>query len=177
MRKFNKIFGIGLSRTGTHSLTAALRHLGLSVIHFPRDLAEVEANDAATDSRVADKFELLDLGFPNSLFIHTVREVTDWLNSCERFWKSYEQFASSPDLRTLHDRLYGAADFDRATYITGYWKYMERVALHFAKRPTEILHINICAGEGWPQLAAFLEIPIPAEPFPHDHAPGGVTVR
>jgi len=98
---------------------------------------------------VADKFELLDLGFPNSLFIRTVREVTDWPNSRERFWKYYEQFASSPDLR----------------------------ALHFAKRPTEIPHINICAGEGWPQLAVFLEIPIPAEPFPHDHAPGGVTVR
>jgi hypothetical protein len=176
MRRFSKVFGIGLSRTGTHSLSRALIQLGLTVVHFPATFAEVEAHDASTDSRVADKLELLDLAFPDSLFILTVRQIEDWLCSCERFWASFRQFADAPDLRVLHDRLYGAADFDRAIYADGYRRYMERVSSHFAKRRGELLEMNICAGDGWPQLAAFLEIPIPPTPFPHDRAPGGSAI-
>ena len=37
----NKIFGIGMPKTGTSSLTAALRELGFRTAHFPRDPATV----------------------------------------------------------------------------------------------------------------------------------------
>ena len=176
MRKFTKIFGIGLSRTGTHSLSHALTEIGLTVVHFPKDFAEVEAHDASTDSRVADKFELLDRAFPGSLFIHTVRTREDWLQSCERFWASFAQFANAPDLRALHARLYGSADFDRAIYAEAYGRHGLRVASHFANRRGDLLEMNIRDGDGWPQLAAFLEIAVPSTPFPHDRAPGGVGV-
>ena len=46
-----KILGIGLSRTGTTSLTRALEILGLRAVHFPRRLREIRRHDAATYAR------------------------------------------------------------------------------------------------------------------------------
>jgi hypothetical protein len=40
-KKF-KVFGIGLSRTGTHSLTGALHALGFDTVHYPTDRATLE---------------------------------------------------------------------------------------------------------------------------------------
>ena len=37
-----KVFGIGLSRTGTVSLTAALNVLGIDAVHYPNDAATQE---------------------------------------------------------------------------------------------------------------------------------------
>jgi hypothetical protein len=173
MRTFTKIFGIGLSRTGTHSLTAALRQFGVTAIHFPATFADVEAHDAATDSTIADQFEMLDETFPGSLFILTMRELESWLGSCERFWAAFDQFRKSPELRALHQRLYGNADFDRDTYAAAYQRHIARIARHFAGRRDRVLELNICAGEGWPNLAAFLNAPTPVIPFPHERAPGG----
>ena len=50
-----KIFGIGLSKTGTSSLSEALEILGYSTVHFPRSLSEIAYYDAATDSTVAGR--------------------------------------------------------------------------------------------------------------------------
>ena len=55
-----KTFGIGLSRTGTTSLTLALEALGLSVAHFPTTMKQIEEHDAATDTPVAASFQALD---------------------------------------------------------------------------------------------------------------------
>ena len=51
-----KIFGIGLSKTGTSSLSEALEILGYSTVHFPSTLSEIAYYDAATDSTVARRF-------------------------------------------------------------------------------------------------------------------------
>ncbi|MCZ6834530.1 MAG: hypothetical protein O7G85_02035, partial [Planctomycetota bacterium] len=38
MKDFNKVFGIGLSRTGTRSLNEALTILGIPSCHWPTDV-------------------------------------------------------------------------------------------------------------------------------------------
>src|SRR5438045_3095789 len=100
-----KIFGVGLSRTGTVSLTSALEQLGFSSIHFPHDrvtqqeLTEYYSDrsrplqftlarryEALTDTPIVSVYgELAEL-YPESLFILTVRDVSAWLDGCERFW-------------------------------------------------------------------------------------------
>jgi hypothetical protein len=88
-RRFSKVFGIGLGRTGTKSLAYALRQLGINVVHYPDDLKTyqelstgnynfslLQTLDGITDITVAPFYPHLDDLFPGSKFILTVREKT-----------------------------------------------------------------------------------------------------
>ena len=166
MRPFNKIFGVGLSRTGTSSLNQAFIELGLKAVHFPETPGAIDAHDAASDTPIADKFVELDAAYPGSLFILTVRPVEDWLSSVERFWAAFGQFTFSPEIMVLHRRLYGAALFDRPLYAAAYARHVKHVREYFRDRPRDLLEMNVCAGEGWGPLCAFLEVPVPPTDFP-----------
>ncbi|MEO0535928.1 MAG: sulfotransferase family protein [Cyanobacteria bacterium P01_A01_bin.123] len=100
-----KVFGIGLSRTGTKSLTQALNDLGFKVIHYPEDVGTLETlieghcqfplleqYDGLTDITVSAFYAQLDRLFPGSKFILTVRNKADWLRSLEVHWRDYPSF-------------------------------------------------------------------------------------
>lgn len=90
-----KVIGAGLSRTGTHSLSAALEVLGLKSIHF--DTARL--NDVLDGSNQNPNFRLYDdvdavcdlpaavfyrelmNAYPESKVVLTVRDVNDWYPS------------------------------------------------------------------------------------------------
>jgi hypothetical protein len=173
-----KVLGIGLSRTGTTSLTRALEILGLRAVHFPRSLREVRRHDAATDTPVADAFERLDRLFPASRFVYTVREQGAWLASCRWEWaKHQEDFDGSRFISSLHDRLYGGRDFEAARFAHAYGRHEERVLRHFEKRPEDLLVLDLCGADaGWGRLCAFLGLPVPDVPFPHLNGVGPVDV-
>src|SRR5262249_40047767 len=99
-----KIFGLGLSKTGTSSLQAALRTLGYRAAHFleHRDEGRGEAwlagdfetdclasYDAALDLPVPVFYAQLDQRYPGSRFILTVREMASWLESVRKHWERY----------------------------------------------------------------------------------------
>jgi hypothetical protein len=195
-----RIFGIGLTRTGTTSLTAALDVLGYRTFHFPADdatrdqilalLAEggdslrlplLERIDVATDTPVCATFEALDAGYPGSKFILTTRDREPWLDSCKQLWESW----AMPYLRehpgeplavyveAIHARLYGTQTFDRGRFSRAYDDYIERVRRHFRNRPADLLTVDVCAGAGWEPLCGFLNLPIPDTKFPWTiHADG-----
>src|SRR5205085_2716068 len=92
-----KIFGIGLSRTGTTSLTQALELLGYRTVHGPADhvtqlefyeffatgsqgvhLSVLKEHDALTDAPVCCLYRALDKAYPGSKFILTIREKQSW---------------------------------------------------------------------------------------------------
>ena len=105
MSQESKVFGIGLSKTGTTSLHAALEILGYRAGTFRhmRDLGldhwfrgDFSPNylkdlDAVTDLPVATWFRELDIRYPGSKFILTVRPRDSWLQSIKR------QFENNPD--------------------------------------------------------------------------------
>jgi hypothetical protein len=164
-----KVFGIGLSKTGTTSLTEALRILGYSTIHFPLGLKGVEESDAAIDNPIADKFELLDRKYPGSKFIYTVRQRDEWIRSCR---KHFSRPATGVDLLEeaveLKKRLYGTAGFDTDMFMKAYERHEERVLTYFAHRPNDILIINVCSNEiSWGTLCSFLGKEVPDCAFPH----------
>jgi hypothetical protein len=165
----SKIFGIGLSRTGTTSLTLALEILGFSVIHFPRIAKQIEDHDAATDTSVAASFETLDGRFPGSRFIYTTRDLDEWLESCRRFWAKRQSVQFDKDLfiTNLHCQLYGGADFDPERFAQAYRRHQERVFRHFEDRPGDLLTLNICAEDArWQPICGFLGLQDPSAPFP-----------
>ena len=100
-----KVFGIGLGRTGTTSLTHALTILGYRTVHFPVDEASrreiteylerkadriemsvLADHDALTDVPVCCIYQGLDQAYPGSRFILTTRDKESWLASTKRFW-------------------------------------------------------------------------------------------
>ncbi len=166
MRSFNKIFGVGLSRTGTTSLNEALIMLGIPAMHFPQSFEDIENHRASTDSPIALQFAALDEYFPGSLFVLTRRDMGEWLHSVEKYWASFDHFAFSPNIVDLHKKLYGSANFDRDLYAQAYAHHCDRVVKHFASRPDDLLQIEICAGAGWGPLCEFLQTSVRSDPFP-----------
>jgi hypothetical protein len=164
-----KVFGIGLSRTGTTSLTFALSQLGLHAHHFPRSQEVIELADAVTDTPVAASFRQLDAEYPGSKFILTLRDLASWLDSCETLWQSsvhlFDEFTAR-----IHRQLYGREDFDRPTFSEAYARHRNDVLLHFAGREQFLLCMDICAGDGWAPLCGFLGFDHPPLPFPHRNA-------
>ena len=93
-----KILGVGLSRTGTLSLTLALRGLGLKAIHYDRvrlndilegsnpdpDFRRYDDVDAVTDLPSAYFYRELLEAYPESKAILTVRDVESWWVSVSR---------------------------------------------------------------------------------------------
>ncbi len=130
-----KVFGIGLSRTGGASLGAALVRLGLRTVHFPADpatrreiiryldqgaagpleLTVLGDLDAVSDTPICCVYEGLDEAYPDAKFILTVRDEASWLRSCEAYWGDPERHPKGRRLGA------GRSRFDRGlrALITG----------------------------------------------------------
>lgn len=204
-----RIFGIGLSRTGTTSLNAALEVLSYPSRHFPADattmrqltafmleggdslrLSVLDSYAAITDTPACVAVEALDVGYPGSKFILTTREKGAWLDSCRRYWASFlEPFlADNADLpaahyiRAISRTLYGSVSFEPVRYARAYDEYHDRIHTHFRERSSDLLVIDICAGDRWEPLCAFLGRPVPGSDFPRTrvkdtYRPAGATSR
>lgn len=173
----SKIFGIGLPKTGTHSLHAALEILGYSSIHYPVSWSEIDHHNAASDISVACRFAELDKLYPGSKFILTVREIDKWLDSCHfHFHQKVNPARLSPQLKEflLGFRLkaFGTVIYDRLLFEKAYEKHLNQVKNYFDGRPDDLLIINIGSGNEWPELCNFLAKTIPDRPFPHHNMAG-----
>ncbi|MBB5936429.1 sulfotransferase family protein [Streptomyces zagrosensis] len=181
-----KIFGIGLSRTGTTSLANALHTLGFDVVHYPSDPATyatllagtacfplLDRYDGITDITVAHLYQDLDLLWPGAKFVLTVREEESWLRSCRKHWeRPIESKADRGrvyvDLqRFLRAAVYGCHDFRPERFRRVARQHTSEVTRHFAGRNEDLLTLDIAAGQGYERLAPFLGLPVPDEPFPH----------
>jgi hypothetical protein len=188
-----KVFGIGLSRTGTASLSEALGCLGYRTLHYPTDpttrrevldfdsgrldalhLSALEASDALTDLPAPWAYPALDRAYPGSAFILTVRDKASWLESCARHWEMrgvFKAVGAPADsywafVDFLRRRMYGIPHFDPAVFADVYDRHHEAALAYFANRPADLLVLNISAGEGWASLCRFLDAPVPDRPFP-----------
>jgi hypothetical protein len=186
-----KVFGIGLSRTGTRSLNQALEHLGYRAFHWRFSsenrlvaLGDAYFCDAITDINAAFQFEILDRTFPAAKFVYTTRPLESWVPAVSAHYD-----AASPDIllqqlraiaveqdptkpiAIVHTPLYHAIHH---TLYTGHrsWRdayeaHESRVRSHFEGRPEKLLTLGIVAeGGGWPELCAFLGKPVPSMSFP-----------
>lgn len=185
-----RVFGIGLSKTGTTSLTRALEILGYRTNHFPYsalryesgrlrlDLDRLRQWDAATDSPVALFYRRLEESFPKARFILTQRDIDTWIDSCSynHVWPgdyvSNKGIRLVPHIRKilcLHRNVYGAERFHPETFRVAYENHRDAVIQHFQRKGRDLLVIDICAGEGWDRLCDFLGTPVPDVAFPHEN--------
>ena len=186
LQEDQKVFGIGLSKTGTTSLTKALNIVGIHSIHFPHDertlhelqrgeyrLSILDEYQGASDTPVAPFFAQLDSAWPGSKFILTVREKTSWLRSAEAHWEVILAKRRATDVAFkafcdfINASVYGCIDFNAERFTYVYDMHLRQVKEYFANRPDDLLVLDICAGKaGWSDLADFLGV----------HPPGGHAI-
>jgi hypothetical protein len=176
----HKVFGIGLSRTGTTSLAKALNALAIPTIHYPCDpitynelrsgiyrLSILERYRGATDIPVAPYYRQFDVVYPGSKFILTVREISSWLISVENHWHRWcERDVQNEFNDFIHASVYGALRFNADRFRHVYNSHIYNVRRYFCSRPDDLLIFNVFESDGWPKLCSFLDLPVPRTPFP-----------
>jgi hypothetical protein len=203
-----KVIGVGVGRTGTLSLKAALERLGLGpcfhgrhVLDHPdrlpvwRAAAAGEAVDwrallagyrSTVDWPAAAFWRPLLAEFPSARFILTIRDAQSWYDSVSRTifpmfgdGTADERVAEArrtvPGLDVftafhramIWDGFFGGRFADRAYAIRVYEEHNAAVQRTV---PAERL-LSIAPGAGWAPLCAFLDVPVPPEPYPHLNDP------
>jgi hypothetical protein len=188
-KEFNKVFGIGFSRTGTTSLNAALNTLGIKSIHYPGDpetvklltngivrLPLLEEYDAITDIQPLPFYPQLDVEYPNSKFILTTRDMNAWLISMKRKMLGWGKSKDDKlfDLKGTYQQwmrtsVYGVITFNRSIMISRWGMHHTAVENYFKGRDN-LLVMDICGGDGWEKLCPFLGKDIPDVEFPLHNA-------
>lgn len=178
----SKIFGIGLSRTGTTSLHAALVVLGFPSRHYYPVSSWLAGDfrfdaladyDAVTDLPIPTYYPDLDRRYAASKFILTFRDPVSWLESCRRHWSRQKSSAiadGSEERRRNAVRLltYGITGFDSSRFLHVYETHERQVLHYFRNRPEDLLVIDVTAGERWQALSRFLRASTPiGMPFPY----------
>ena len=143
-----KIFGIGLSRTGTKSLAAALQILGYNTLHYcplVNDRESISSDDIKKyDAIISTKFygiySVLDLQYPNSKFILTTRDKDHWFSSISKYSDNW----NDGDLE----------------------KYEDEVKTYFENR-NNLLCLDTGREDAWSNLCKFLSKIEPQTSFPH----------
>jgi len=176
-----RVFGIGWSKTGTTSLTEALRILGLFSWHwapwvigykhirsqpseFRIDLPAVAEYAAVADLPICALYRELDKAFPGSLFILTTRPLETWLASATADIENCMRWLGHID--AVDRWAYGTEVVDREAFQKRYLQHQERVLEYFSGR-SDFLTLDVAEGNAWERLCAFLELPVPDVAFPH----------
>jgi hypothetical protein len=189
-KNFNKIFCIGMNKTGTSSLHSAFLKLGLKSLHHgyseyktlrehldgaqlieqkilenektSKNLLEhINEYDAYSDiGPIINKFEILDFQYPNSKFIYTDRNTIEWINSRKRHVMR--------NIAHKNQGLYesGFCEIDEEQWIERKITHLNRVKNYFKNRLNDLLIINITKGDGFEKLCPFLGFNVVADKFP-----------
>jgi hypothetical protein len=172
------VFGIGLPRTGTCSLAAALNILGYKSQHFPINIGHnieryLSKRNAIVDITMLD-IDILKLHncYKNALFIYTYRDVEDWVHSIQTLRKYLSWFTWIPKIHELvqHiDHMYGTTSETIKMYKE---KYEETIVSNIS--PDRLLRLDIIQltdEERWLSICSFLKKEIPEKniPFPNQH--------
>jgi hypothetical protein len=183
----DKVFGIGLSRTGTKSLAAALNTLGIRTKWYPQDpvtyrelvmaqyrLSILKTYRGLTDTPVVPYYPQFDRLYPGSKFILTVRDKNAWLQSCAKHWANSGISAPEPDSAPFWRKfaqfidccVYGSYAFDPDRWSYVWDTHVENVTRYFKGRPEDLLILDVTCGDAWSQLSSFLSLPATDQPFP-----------
>jgi hypothetical protein len=178
-----RIFGIGFHKTATSSLHRALTILGYDSAHWKNahwakaiwtemlDIGQsitLERSYALCDLPITILYKQLDLAYPGSKFILTIRDENEWLESIRKHWtqntnKFRYAWDKDPFSHFIHKEIYGRRDFDAETFLARYKRHTIEVVEYFKSRPSDLL---VFYSDGWTNLCEFLNKSIPNTLYP-----------
>lgn len=196
MKKINKIFGIGLPRTGNTSLKKALRILNYSCVQhtggYVAEKTKVNFRKLAFEGNYnfpgdwdaivnfGERFyPMLDITYPNSKFILTTRDIDSWLNSItktreRRKKRNIKDTLPKPYLdvnRFVLVDIYSTRKFVPELYKWIYRTHSTNVLQYFENKGGQllVLPVELKSKHKWTLLCNFLNRDIPDKEYPHEH--------
>lgn len=187
-----KVIGVGIGRTGTLSLKVALETIGyhpcyhlldvykkpgiLRILLAVGDGKELEWRDlfkhyrAGVDFPFTTQYKIYLQNYPETKVILTVRDPDEWYDSArqtiyhiQRILIRYLPGGRKVGEKTIWYQLFENRFEDREFAIRAFKQHTEQVKQTVA--PEQLLIFNV--KDGWEPLCAFLQVPLPDEPFPH----------
>lgn len=171
----NKLFIIGLPRTGTTSISVSLLE-HFKVAHTAYTKRAFELADVISDCPCFSDYQQLDVLFPGSKFVYLQRPLDQWLPSIQMLLNKMlpnlnganylnpilkRSFAQTFDLYNVDTPL------DSTHLATCYERHEKRVRDYFYGRDN-LLSIDISQLNSMPQLLDFLDLSHSGvERFPH----------
>ena len=207
-----KIFCIGRNKTGSTSIAKALRDLGIIVaLQSPaekllRDWAKRDFKRIIRFCYTAQAFQdvpyslpftfqALDVKFPGSKFILTVRNNSlQWYSSLTRFHSKLFGGDIIPDYNALkraqycypgfmleaNRLIYQTPDddlYNKAIMIEHYEFHNRNVMEYFRHRPDDLLVINLAEKGAYAKFCKFIGKPIISQDFPWENKTEDIEVR
>lgn len=181
----SKIFIIGLPRTGTTSLCAALLNWHYQVAHTAYINATFEQADVLADTPIFHDYPLLDVIYPNSRFIYLIRSFDSWLPSIRQLLTrmlvnlNRDDGGFNPIIKRVYGAVFGDLTADKiaddAYLFACYHQHQQQVETYFQTRCNDLLTLDISEVDSYQRLAAFLHQPILVDRFEHHNRAGKVT--
>ncbi len=161
------VFCVGLCETGGPVLAEAMGILGFPVRvdppaeemlagEFPEIIASWHGLGGPGSAAM---FRELDLAFPQSKFILSLRSPHEWI-------EAIAHRSACVGLGDAPARLYGGGSFDRDSMLATYELHKAAVLAHFVGREDDLLLVDLYSGEGWDVLCPFLGVRQPRRLFP-----------
>lgn len=183
-----KVFGIGLNKTGTTTLGRCGEILGFRHTGCDRKLLQdvVQRNNFSEVERIVLKYDLfedwpwpliyrqLDQMFPGSKFILTVRKSEDaWLNSLKG-----HSLKTSP-IKHCRKLAYGFSypHKHEVEYLKFYRSHNTNAREYFNNRSKDFLELCWENGDGFERLCDFLNVDVPNCPLPHANRGGSARIN
>lgn len=175
-----KIFGIGLNKTGTSTLGECFEQLGFRLMGSRADIMSkylygdkdalytlCDAHDAFEDWPYPLAYkDLFQRYGADAKFILTLRKSPEaWLRSLKKHSLRSHPRRNSQMLAYGHSYPHGLEE----KFLQLYRQHSEDVIDFFESNNAghQLKILNWEEGDGWPELCAFLEVPVPDSDFPH----------
>ncbi|OZY85741.1 sulfotransferase family protein [Cellvibrio mixtus] len=173
----NKLFIIGLPRTGTTSISVALLDCGFKVAHTAYTKRAFELADVVSDAPCFCDYKELDQLFPRSKFVYLERSLEHWVPSMQMLLgKMLPELAPktgylNPVLKRVMNQTF--APFSTNNPLSKehleacYMRHEQQVMDFFAQRE-DFLRIDISHSNSLQTLLRFIGIePLATTLFPH----------
>jgi hypothetical protein len=171
----NKLFIIGLPRTGTTSISVALlEHFKVS--HTAYTKRAFELADVISDCPCFSDYQQLDVLFPESKFVYLQRSLDQWLPSIQMLLnKMLPSLNSKTYVNPILRRSFGQIfDLDNVRspleerHLTMCYQRHEQGVIDYFHGRDNMLSININLADSFSQLLSFLNLQYSSgEQFPH----------
>lgn len=164
----NKLFIIGLPRTGTTSISVALLGYGFKVAHTAYTKRAFEIADVVSDAPCFSDYQQLDKLFPGSKFVYLERALEGWIPSIQMLLKKMlaeldpKTGYLNPVLKRSFNTIFELANIENPLLTEHlqycYLKHQQEVMNYFLNRE-DFLKIDISNKNSLKTLLTFLDIP------------------
>lgn len=163
-----KIFIIGLPRTATTSVCAAMLELGFKTAHTAYTNQSMNDAQVIADTPVFCDYQLLDKTYPNAKFIYLQRDSTVWLPSIRqlliRMYKNLQRTDGgfNPTLKRCYNDIFSPLtleNIENDDFLQScYDRHQQGINEYFKGREQDLLQIDVSDKNSFDSLLAFLEI-------------------